>query len=266
MPPPPEIRDGPGHIRVVEIFGKMEAEHPAQADGHIGIAGEIKIDLQRIGDGTQPGGCHGKPRQEVEAVVGDLGHVVGKQELLAQAVDEPLHTGADIGEAFLPGDDLLLHLLIPDNGSGDELGEQGYVQAHIEGIFLPVCLAIVNIEQIAHQLEGEEGNADGKGDADKGKIPVQQQPQLGGTEGQVFENKQDHHMVDSPRHQHLLPGTVADQQTAEPGDEDGKDHQKYKHRFPPAIKQQAAEEQKAVAEAPAFENRIIVDHQYHRQE
>ena len=32
----------------------MEAEHPPQADGHIGIAGEIVINLHGVAQGAQP--------------------------------------------------------------------------------------------------------------------------------------------------------------------------------------------------------------------
>ena len=35
----------------------MKAEHPAQTDGHVGICGEIKINLERIGGSAQP--CKG---------------------------------------------------------------------------------------------------------------------------------------------------------------------------------------------------------------
>ena len=39
----------------VEIFAETESEHPAQAYSHIGISGEVIIDLQHVAYGTKPG-------------------------------------------------------------------------------------------------------------------------------------------------------------------------------------------------------------------
>ena len=54
MPAPPKIRDRTGQIGIVEVFRKGKAHHPAEAKRHIRIAGEVKIDLQRIGKQGQP--------------------------------------------------------------------------------------------------------------------------------------------------------------------------------------------------------------------
>ena len=161
--------------------------------------------------------------------------------------------------------DRLLHFFVSDNGAGDELGEEGDVETHIEGIFLFLRLAVVDVKQIGHELEGEEGNADGQSDADERKIFMQQQAQLGGAEGQVFENEQDDDVINRSGDQRTLAGAAADPQAAEPGDEDGKYHQKYKGRFAPAVEQQAAQQQTAVAPAAAFDDGIVVCQQHHRQ-
>ena len=55
VPAPPEVGDrlraeyGP-----VEVLGKPEAEHPAEADRHVGVAGEVEVDLQRVGERAEP--------------------------------------------------------------------------------------------------------------------------------------------------------------------------------------------------------------------
>ena len=55
MPAPPELGDTFGDIGIVEVLQKMKAEHAAQANGHVRIGGEIKVDLEGIGQGSYPG-------------------------------------------------------------------------------------------------------------------------------------------------------------------------------------------------------------------
>ena len=45
-----------GNVGIVEVFNEIEAHHMAQTDRHIGVAAEVKIDLQRVGDRAQPAG------------------------------------------------------------------------------------------------------------------------------------------------------------------------------------------------------------------
>ena len=42
VPAPPELGDGPGDIGVVEVLGEIEAQHPAHADAHQGVAGKSR--------------------------------------------------------------------------------------------------------------------------------------------------------------------------------------------------------------------------------
>ena len=49
VPAPPEFRHAGGDVWVVEVFLELETYHPPEADGHVGIAGEVKVDLQREG-------------------------------------------------------------------------------------------------------------------------------------------------------------------------------------------------------------------------
>ena len=47
MPPPPEFGHGFGNIGVIEVFHKFKAEDPSQTDGHIGVTGEVVVNLER---------------------------------------------------------------------------------------------------------------------------------------------------------------------------------------------------------------------------
>ena len=47
-----------GEIRPPEIHRKVEAEQLRHPDGHVGVAGEIEIDLDAEGNHGGPGGRH----------------------------------------------------------------------------------------------------------------------------------------------------------------------------------------------------------------
>ena len=38
-----------GNVGKVEVLQEFKAEHTTQTDGHIGITGEVEVNLQRIG-------------------------------------------------------------------------------------------------------------------------------------------------------------------------------------------------------------------------
>ena len=59
VPATPELRDACGDIRIVEVFGKTEAENASESYRHIGIPGKIEIDVQHICRGVQPIKQHG---------------------------------------------------------------------------------------------------------------------------------------------------------------------------------------------------------------
>ena len=84
MPAAPEFRDRLRNVGIVEVLQKIESQHLAKSDRHIGVSGEIKVDLEGIADGADPGGeaallGNGKRRN---ALI-DLTGAVGKQYLLA---------------------------------------------------------------------------------------------------------------------------------------------------------------------------------------
>ena len=56
VPPAPEDADAFGLVGGAEIEGNVDIEELSQAHGHIGIAAEIEIDLEGIGQGCSPGG------------------------------------------------------------------------------------------------------------------------------------------------------------------------------------------------------------------
>ena len=55
VPAAPEVAHRQGAVGRVEVERDAQAEHQRQADRHVGIAGEVEVDLQRVGAGGGPG-------------------------------------------------------------------------------------------------------------------------------------------------------------------------------------------------------------------
>ncbi len=62
VPAPPELGDVAGEVGVGEIAHQVEAEQPGGADGDVGVAGEVAVDLEGE-EARRPGPacCRGRP-------------------------------------------------------------------------------------------------------------------------------------------------------------------------------------------------------------
>ena len=49
VPAAPEVGDVEGLVGAVEVVGDGEAEEEAEAHGDVGVAGEVEVDLERVG-------------------------------------------------------------------------------------------------------------------------------------------------------------------------------------------------------------------------
>ena len=52
-------------VRRIEIERQLDPEHPRQADRHVRIAGEVEVQLKRVGERAAPG------REQVRLAAGD---------------------------------------------------------------------------------------------------------------------------------------------------------------------------------------------------
>lgn len=48
VPAAPEFREAGRFVGGVEVLAEMKAEQTRQADGHVGVGGEIKVDLKGV--------------------------------------------------------------------------------------------------------------------------------------------------------------------------------------------------------------------------
>ena len=158
VPPPPELGDGAGQIRIVEVFGKGEAKHPPQADGHVAVGGKVKVDLQRKAQRIQPGIAHAGGRRG--AVAGcQLAQDIGDEHLFSQPHDKAPQTGRGVLHGQLPLVQLGRYVGIADDRPGHQLGKQTDIGRQRGQIALGVYIATIDIDGIAHGLKGEKADA-----------------------------------------------------------------------------------------------------------
>ena len=120
-----------GLVGAVEIQREADVQHARQADRHVGVAGEIEIDLQGVGERGVPGleeGQGGAVGGGVEAGIGETAEHVGQHQLLAEAEQEdeqPVGEVLDAGPGEVAGGELRDDVRRPDDRPGDQVRKEG---------------------------------------------------------------------------------------------------------------------------------------------
>ena len=160
VPSSPELAGGAGHIREVEVLGKLEAQHFSHANCHHGIAGEVEVDLKAIGKRSQPrirGGDTIIP--DNGQIIPQTAHGVRQQRLGTQSEHKGFHAllqQTDIDPTFFQ---LRLNFTVHADRTGDQLREHAEVHAQIQNTPCGTRLSGVNIDQVGRDLKGEEADA-----------------------------------------------------------------------------------------------------------
>ena len=245
MPPPPELGDRLGDIGVVEVAEELEAQHPAQAHGHVGVAGEVEVQLQGEGHHTQPRPRHGElVGGQGQDRIPQLADVVGQQHLFGQTHGEHLHAGGELLRRVGAVVHLVGQLLVLDDGAGDELGEQGDEGAEAHQVFGQLRVSPVDVHRVGHGLEGVEGDADGQGQFE-GRHHDAEALEGVGHQHPVFEEEQDG-QVQAQGDAHRPPGPLVVAPGLAPVDDDagkvvqhdGEEHQQDVDRLTPPVEHQ----------------------------
>ena len=169
MPARPVIDDIARLERAVEVHRQAQAEQQTQADGHVAVAGEVEVDLQRIAERTVPGVVERRHRAicgDCENRRGVFPQRVGKDHLLEQAEHEYRQPQRNIVDPWTEGSgviELLEHFAVMGNGAGDQLRKEADEEAVIDEIVF-LDFAVMGIHQIGDLLESEEGNGQRQND------------------------------------------------------------------------------------------------------
>ena len=162
MPPPPELGDRRRLVGGVEVLGEMESQQQGNADGHVRVAREVAVDLQRIGvDARQTLEAGVKQRLVEDAVHEVERDVVRDDRLLEQSREDqedsrPEHRARNHRVAA----DLRDEVACADDRAGHELREEREVEEVFQPVRKGLELAAVDVDRVAHRLEDEERDAD----------------------------------------------------------------------------------------------------------
>lgn len=252
VPFAPEIRHGGGGIGVAEVFREVESYGAAQTDGHVGITGEVEIDLQR--EGYDPYPC--LPGGEiVEAAAdegrGDLAEDVGEYNLFPKADEEAVCALRDVGNGCMAAVDFLSHGVIPHDGACYELREHGDVEQQVEEVALRGRLAPVYVDKIRDRLEYVEADADGERYL-RHRYGYPYGNKRRGEEPEIFKGGEDSqvggHADYQPYFARVLGGGVADEDAGDEVDHHGEEHERDVDRFAPGVEEEREDDQRDVSE------------------
>ena len=161
MPAPPKFLDARRDKRIVEVLSEIKAEHAAETDGHIAVAGKIKEYLKRICNGSDPRRSGAELiRREAEDLIGQKAHLIRNKHLFCKAEDKAAKSAGYTLQRELALSQPVGDIGIAHYRAGDKLREEGDVQKHREQALLHVLLITVYVDNIAEPLEGEEGYSD----------------------------------------------------------------------------------------------------------
>jgi hypothetical protein len=188
MPSSPEFGDASGNKGIIEVFEKIKAEDLAKPYGHIAVSREVEVDLQGVGDTVQPVEEHG-------FVVGgkkrgaETREHIRNENLFSETDDEAADTVGDFFKTVCSCFKLRGNIRITDNGTRNQLREEGHVQKELEKAFLHLGISAVNVNYVGHGLEGEKADTDGKGKADLGNLEVEDKIKAFRKESEIFIRK-----------------------------------------------------------------------------
>ena len=258
MPSPPEFADRAGDIRVVEVFREMKTKESAYANGHVRIAGEIKVDLQGVAERGQPGERGGEfPAGQGKDLVGDQGQGVGQQHLFAKPQDKALGSFGKPLDAAVAGMQIVGYLGIAQDGAGQDHREKGKIEGEIERILGRLDLSPGDVNQVGNGLEGDKGDADRPVNGGKGQFWELERQQQGvevvGNKVCILEKGEHCDIEYYPEDEDSLGGpavlTGSEELPTEEVDEDGGEERQEVDALSPGIEEQTGEEQKKVSQA-----------------
>ena len=128
MPAAPELGDRLADVRIVEVFEERKAEHFAETDRHIRVAGEIEVNLQRIANRAHPRTGSGQlARCIFEYAVRNLREHIGQQYLFAEPEQEAADTLGKLRKRVFSHGKLHVDIVVAYDRACDKLREHGNV-------------------------------------------------------------------------------------------------------------------------------------------
>ena len=156
-PAPPEAVQAVRRVRPLEVFRQPEPEHASQAESHVGVAGQREVDLQREAGEAEPRVRRvERVRRHRERRLGRRRQRPGEEPRLRQSDGEAPHAVGERRHAHLPRRELGAHVPEPDEGAGDQQGEEEQVGQRVDRIPRRRRLAAMDVGGVRHRVAGED--------------------------------------------------------------------------------------------------------------
>lgn len=152
----------------VEVLGQVESHQHCYADGDVGVARKVGIDLKGI-DEKRGAVLERRIEQRIVKHTVDETHseVVAEDDFLEQTVQNPEHGDSELAAGKEEWFVELGHELVgADDGACHQLGEKSGVEGKIQHILHMRDFSFIDIHYVADILECEEGDAYWKNDLD----------------------------------------------------------------------------------------------------
>lgn len=163
VPTFPELGGSFGDIRIIEVPRIVEPHHLSQAGGHIGISGEVEMDLERVGKDSErhpmqpiPASSCGSRESASTAIV------LAKRAFFPNPIANNRKPWEKTSRGAAALIDLFLDLRVPDDRPGNELGEHGDVHSEVHDISLRTGPTPIHVRYVGNCLQREKRDTYGE--------------------------------------------------------------------------------------------------------
>ena len=203
MPPGPELRNGPGEERPLEIFRHGDSEDLGRAGD--GIHGTGKVHIQLDGVAHRRNGDHAP--LEFPVLVKHAFHKgvqpVRHHQLFHQAKADALKSQGQVIIANLSGVPQLVRcLIVAADGALHDLGKEAKKQRHPQQVSVRLHRPLVHIKHIGNGLQSVKGDADGHHIGRHGEFQAEHHIDIPDEKPGIFEHQQDSQIPQGCQGQH----------------------------------------------------------------
>jgi len=243
VPAPPEDGDGSRLVRRVEVQRQAHAEQARQPDRHVGIAGKIEIELERVRQHAAPCDQQRCILRSAEQHVGVRGQAVGNQHFFCEANGKDGGADSEVRSARLQVGalgELRHHLAMVQHGPRNQMREVGDEQQVMQEAAF-AHKATRRVDQEGDLREREERDPDGQDDLHQRHLPARQRGGRAGKETRVLvpaQQRQIRRHGDSKPALTCAAACAADAQRTGVVDDDGPQQQRQVAHVPPAVEKQ----------------------------
>ena len=238
MPAAPELARVPAQVRGSEVVGEPHAHHDAQADRHVGVGGEVVVNVKSERVRGHPRFGAGEGAALVEQFFDDGRQLVGDDHLLDHADREQVDAVADIvpGDAFAGKHvELRDELVAAHDRARDQVREHGDEHPEFQERPGRLRAAAAHVDQVRDEFERVERDAQRQHDRGGdgigcGRLEAGEQVQVVEHEQRVFEERQIEHVERDADPEHPAPAR-AGHQVHEAEREDRHRHEQHEEAF-----------------------------------